>query len=140
MAKVTNLKKILIAEKKRGRRRERKLRREHMEEKADILELLEIDYCRLISESNECTGDVMKALGPEGPGLLAITGVPNAQSLTNTLLSFARKLALMDDTQRRHILKIPHVTPSLSSECVRRRDSFNVTPTSAQGLIGHPSD
>ncbi|XP_059065453.1 uncharacterized protein LOC131041914 [Cryptomeria japonica] len=76
-----------------------------MEEKADILELLEIDYCRLISESNECTGDVMKALGPEGPGLLAITGVPNAQSLTNTLLSFARKLALMDDTQRRHILK-----------------------------------
>ncbi|KAH9327241.1 hypothetical protein KI387_007419 [Taxus chinensis] len=77
-----------------------------MEKKAEILELLEIDYCSMISENKEITGKVMGALGPNGPGLLAITGVPNVQLLRNTLLPFARKIALMDDTQRRHILKV----------------------------------
>ncbi|KVI12397.1 hypothetical protein Ccrd_009164 [Cynara cardunculus var. scolymus] len=48
---------------------------------------------------------IMKNLGPSGPGLLAITGVPNASILRRTLLPMARKLALLKNEDRKLILK-----------------------------------
>ncbi|RWR88944.1 Oxoglutarate/iron-dependent dioxygenase [Cinnamomum micranthum f. kanehirae] len=48
---------------------------------------------------------VMETLGPSGPGLLAITGVPKASDLRRTLLPLARKLALLSNEDRRRILK-----------------------------------
>ncbi|CAI9297268.1 unnamed protein product [Lactuca saligna] len=48
---------------------------------------------------------VMKNLGPSGPGLLAVTGIPNASALRQTLLPMARKLALLNNEDRKHVLK-----------------------------------
>ncbi|KAG5250564.1 2-oxoglutarate (2OG) and Fe(II)-dependent oxygenase superfamily [Salix suchowensis] len=47
----------------------------------------------------------METLGPTGPGLLSITGVPKASILRQRLLPLARKLALLDHDRRKHILK-----------------------------------
>ncbi|GFZ13599.1 2-oxoglutarate (2OG) and Fe(II)-dependent oxygenase superfamily protein [Actinidia rufa] len=49
---------------------------------------------------------VMENLGPSGPGLLTISGVPNASRLRRTLLPLARRLALLDDVDdRKRVLK-----------------------------------
>ncbi|XP_058106116.1 uncharacterized protein LOC131249384 [Magnolia sinica] len=48
---------------------------------------------------------VMEALGPTGPGLLSIVGVPKASYLRQTLLPFARKLALLSPNALRRVLK-----------------------------------
>ncbi|XP_006838976.2 uncharacterized protein LOC18429630 [Amborella trichopoda] len=48
---------------------------------------------------------VMETLGPEGPGLIAITGVPNAGAMRRRLLPLARKLALLNNKDRHCILK-----------------------------------
>lgn len=48
---------------------------------------------------------IMEALGPTGPGLLAITDVPNAAHLRRTLLPLARDLALLNNDDRKRILK-----------------------------------
>lgn len=49
--------------------------------------------------------DILEALGPAGPGLLTVTGVPNASVLRLALLPLARKLALLTDRDRKPILK-----------------------------------
>ncbi|KAJ9547660.1 hypothetical protein OSB04_020203 [Centaurea solstitialis] len=48
---------------------------------------------------------IMETLGPSGPGLLAINGVPEASILRQTLLPMARKLALLNDDDRKLVLK-----------------------------------
>jgi len=48
----------------------------------------------------------MEALGPTGPGLLAITGVPNASNLRSHLLPLARSLALLPRETRKIVLKV----------------------------------
>ncbi|KAA8543279.1 hypothetical protein F0562_021226 [Nyssa sinensis] len=58
-----------------------------------------------IERLESITRSVMENLGPTGPGLLAITGVPNASSLRRTLLPLARKLALLDTDDRKRVLK-----------------------------------
>ncbi|PIA31659.1 hypothetical protein AQUCO_04900158v1 [Aquilegia coerulea] len=51
------------------------------------------------------TRTIMETLGPTGLGLLTITGVPKASDLRQTLLPLARKLALLNNEDRRRILK-----------------------------------
>lgn len=47
----------------------------------------------------------MEALGPTGPGLLTITGVPNVAELRNSLLPRARDLSLLHHHHHKRILK-----------------------------------
>ncbi|XP_077247881.1 2-oxoglutarate (2OG) and Fe(II)-dependent oxygenase superfamily protein [Tasmannia lanceolata] len=90
-----------------------------MEVEAEILEPLELQFSDLVLLSCssrvsslkehkrlECLSRaVMESLGPSGPGLLAVTGVPKASALRRSLLPFARKLALLRNEDRRRILK-----------------------------------
>ncbi|KAL2238836.1 uncharacterized protein LOC105163303 [Sesamum indicum] len=85
----------------------------------EILELYELEYIDLIAllsdekpASNEksrwlelISKTIMQNLGRGGPGLLSIKGVPEARTLRQTLLPFARKLALLDHDDRKRILK-----------------------------------
>uniref|UniRef100_A0A7C9EK16 Uncharacterized protein n=1 Tax=Opuntia streptacantha TaxID=393608 RepID=A0A7C9EK16_OPUST len=102
-----------------------------MEEDREILEPYELLYSDLISlssidnvlESSSSSSSspsnngeierleavrraIMEALGPTGPGLLAITGVPNAAHLRRTLLPLGRDLALLNNDDRKRILKV----------------------------------
>ncbi|KAF7818353.1 Isopenicillin N synthase-like [Senna tora] len=89
-------------------------------EEAEILELYELHYADLILLSSinasstspgnldkveTMTKTIMETLGPRGPGLLAITGVPNASKLRKEFLPLARELALLDHESRKRILK-----------------------------------
>lgn len=96
----------------------------------EILELVQIDYSHLIDPSleNKCIQNVMEALGPGGPGLMAVTGVPCVEALRITLLPLSRKLALMDDTQRRCILK----DHGLGTDVSLRKPDRNVSSFAAQ--------
>ena len=84
----------------------------------EVLELYELSYSDLLLVSSNnvsleelervelSTKAIMESLGPMGPGLLSITGVPNAAALRRNLLPLARKLALMDPNHRKLILKV----------------------------------
>ncbi|XP_024968476.1 uncharacterized protein LOC112507951 [Cynara cardunculus var. scolymus] len=92
-----------------------------MEEEDETLELYDLHYSDLMALSSSdhqlsvtsekmeylesVKSTIMKNLGPSGPGLLAITGVPNASILRRTLLPMARKLALLKNEDRKLILK-----------------------------------
>lgn len=79
----------------------------------EILDLYEIQYSdlKLLSSpslhpsSSHQLNSIMENLGPGGPGLLAVTGVPKASLLRRKLLPLARKLALLNPDDRKHILK-----------------------------------
>lgn len=86
-----------------------------------ILEIYELPYSDLLLlsspydsssslQENErmesITKSILEALGPNGPGLLAITGVPNSSVLRRALLPLARKLALLNPDHRKRILKV----------------------------------
>ncbi|PPS07751.1 hypothetical protein GOBAR_AA12911 [Gossypium barbadense] len=80
-----------------------------MEEGCEILQLYEIPYSDLLllsSSSASCSHYqermIMKNLGPTGPGLFAITNVPDASLLRRKLLPLARKLALLSPDDRKH--------------------------------------
>ena len=88
---------------------------------AETLEVYELSYSQLmlLSSGNVTSSapeqldnvdsvisSLMETLGPAGPGLLAITGVPNASKLRKKLLPMARKLALLDPETRKSILKV----------------------------------
>lgn len=90
-------------------------------EDTDILHLYELNYSDLLLVSStdgsspspeeferleSMSKAIMEALGPMGPGLLSITGVPNAADLRRNLLPLARKLALLDPNHRKLILKV----------------------------------
>ncbi|KAL1329679.1 hypothetical protein AAHE18_12G058500 [Arachis hypogaea] len=98
---------------------------EEEEAAAEILQLHELHHSDLIllSSSNPTstnasssssfdedllrkTSSVMEALGPMGPGLLAVTGVPNASELRSELLRLAPKLALLHRDTRKRVLKV----------------------------------
>ncbi|XP_051141566.1 uncharacterized protein LOC127258674 isoform X2 [Andrographis paniculata] len=59
----------------------------------------ETERLRLISDS------VMQNLGRSGAGLLSVGGVPKAEALRRALLPTARKLALLNNDDRKRILK-----------------------------------
>ncbi|KAF9605068.1 hypothetical protein IFM89_013738 [Coptis chinensis] len=92
-------------------------KRDHEQVEAEILEPYELHYTDLINLSSssssssskkeelERVDDVMQTLGPLGPGLLTITGVPKAAELRGILLPLARKLALINNDDRKRILK-----------------------------------
>lgn len=92
-------------------------------EDAAVLEPFELQYADLMllssldrgssSSSKEenkrlesITRTMMENLGPFGPGLLSITGVSKAYSLRHNLLPLASKLALLNDDNRKKILKV----------------------------------
>lgn len=93
-------------------------------EEAEVLELYELHYSDLMLLSSTITPsslslaeeereslklisrDIMEALGPTGPGLLSISGVPDASTLRRDLLPFARRLALLNPDDRKSILKV----------------------------------
>ncbi|MED6125772.1 hypothetical protein PIB30_071840 [Stylosanthes scabra] len=118
-----------------------------MEEEAEILQLHELHHSDLIllSSSNPISTNassssfdedllrkmdsVMKALGPTGPGLLAITGVPNAAELRSQLLPLARKLALLYRDTRKHVLK--------DDSEKRSAMSVELEPSSITGLFNN---
>lgn len=52
------------------------------------------------------TRSIMEALGPDGPGLLSVSGVPVASILRRSLLLLGRELALLDPESRKRILKV----------------------------------
>ncbi|KAK7393506.1 hypothetical protein VNO78_22064 [Psophocarpus tetragonolobus] len=81
------------------------LRAMEMEE-GETIDLYELPYSELCSPSTSSIVDsIMEALGPTGPGLLAITGVPNASNLRSQLLPLARNLTLLDCETRKLVLK-----------------------------------
>ncbi|WOL20644.1 hypothetical protein Cni_G29449 [Canna indica] len=58
-----------------------------------------------LSRLQSLSAAVMHALGPSGPGLLTVTGVPRAPGLRGALLPFARKLALLGRKDLARVLK-----------------------------------
>lgn len=98
----------------------------------ETVELLQMDYSRIMNQDKECIEKVMEALGPGGAGLLAITQLPNLQLLRKSILPLARKLALMDDTQRRQILK----DHGLGTDVSLRKADRNVSSFAAQLNFG----
>ncbi|PON54453.1 Isopenicillin N synthase-like [Parasponia andersonii] len=90
-------------------------------EKAQVLELFELPYSDLLLLSSDQAHSslsspaelerlelvkrtIMETLGPMGPGLLSVSGVPNAAVLRHDL-PLARRLALLDSDLRNRILK-----------------------------------
>ncbi|CAJ2627819.1 2-oxoglutarate and Fe(II)-dependent oxygenase superfamily protein [Trifolium pratense] len=73
-------------------------------EECDVIDLFELHYSELSSSSKK-SDSIMKALGSNGPGLLAVTGIPNISNLRSYLLPLARKLSLLDRQTRNRILK-----------------------------------
>ncbi|KAL3644904.1 hypothetical protein CASFOL_010084 [Castilleja foliolosa] len=85
----------------------------------EILELYEVQYSDLVTllsdqkpatiEETERLESVSKSilqnLGRDGPGLLSVNGVPKAPTLAQTLLPLAQKLALLNNNDRKRILK-----------------------------------
>ncbi|XP_076937896.1 uncharacterized protein LOC143605799 [Bidens hawaiensis] len=89
-----------------------------MTEEIETLELYNLQYSDLMALSSSAhqlptsyeylesvMSTIMKNLGPSSPGLLAITGVPDASDIRRKLLSMARKLALLNNEDRKRVLK-----------------------------------
>lgn len=49
---------------------------------------------------------ILQALGPSGPGLLSVSGVPYSVQLRSVLLPLARKLSVLENKDRVRILKV----------------------------------
>lgn len=95
--------------------------RSKMEEISKILQIYELQYSDLLLLSSpyhssssmphnerikSINESILQALGPSGPGLLAIVGVPNSSVPRRALLPLARKLALLNPEDRKRILKV----------------------------------
>ncbi|KAI3980919.1 hypothetical protein MKX01_025484 [Papaver californicum] len=90
-----------------------------MEIEAEILEPFQLRYSDLIqlsstssdysekdvSRLDSISKTILETLGPTGPGLLVVTGVPQGSQLRRTLLPFARQLALLNHHDCRRTLK-----------------------------------
>ncbi|KAB2616135.1 hypothetical protein D8674_022723 [Pyrus ussuriensis x Pyrus communis] len=120
-------------------------------ETAEVLQLYELRYSDLVlvssnDESLSSAGEleraestskaIMEALGPAGPGLLAITGVPKSASLRRTLLPLARKLALLNPNHRKGILK----DHNLGSDVPLKNPERNVSSFAMQIKYSHDFD
>jgi hypothetical protein len=77
-------------------------------EECDVIDLFELHYSDLSPSSLSSTkvDSIMEALGANGPGLLAVTGIPNISNFRSYLLPLARKLSLLDRQTRNRILKV----------------------------------
>ncbi|XP_026456986.1 uncharacterized protein LOC113357750 isoform X2 [Papaver somniferum] len=90
-----------------------------MDIEAEILEPFQLQYADLIhlssnssdyseeeiSRLDSISKTILETLGPTGPGLLVVTGVPQGSQLRRDLLPFAHQLALLNHHDRRRILK-----------------------------------
>ncbi|CAA7388069.1 unnamed protein product [Spirodela intermedia] len=82
------------------------------------------------------SGGVMAALGPSGPGLLCVTGVPAVPALRRALLPLAQKLALLDGAERARILK----SHGLGSDVPLKNPDRTVSSFAKQlKYMGHPT-
>ncbi|KAI5395125.1 hypothetical protein KIW84_061645, partial [Lathyrus oleraceus] len=72
-------------------------------EECEVIDLYELHYSDLSSSTK--VDSIMEALGANGPGLLAVTGIPNSSNLRSYLLPLARNLSLLDRLTRNRILK-----------------------------------
>ncbi|XP_042422682.1 uncharacterized protein LOC122010270 isoform X1 [Zingiber officinale] len=81
-----------------------------------------------LSRIESLTAAVMQALGPSGPGLLVITGVPRAPGLRRDLLPLARKIALLGRKDRARVLK----DHSLGSDVPLKNPNRNVSSCALQ--------
>lgn len=92
-----------------------------MEENPKILQIYELQYSDLLifstpshsssplqenDPAESTTQSILEALGPNGPGLLAITGVPHSSLLRRALLPLARNLAFLNPDRRKRILQV----------------------------------
>lgn len=59
-----------------------------------------------VQKGQEVLSTLMAALGPDGPGLVAVTGVPHYERLREELLPRARDLALMPRPDQIAVLKV----------------------------------
>lgn len=96
-------------------------------EEAKVLDLYSLNYSDLILLSKHRTDNVLQSLsnqqkdlqrletlrtsilenlGPNGPGLISISNVPNASFLQNSLLPLARRLSLLHPENRNKLLKV----------------------------------
>ncbi|XP_074571959.1 uncharacterized protein LOC141828430 [Curcuma longa] len=133
---------------------------------ASILEPLEICFSDLqlmsshpprlspaeLSRIESLTAAVMQALGPSGPGLLVINGVPRAPGLRRDLLPLARKIALLGRKDRARVLQehglgsdVPLKNPdrNVSSFALQLRFSQNLTSQLSSTTLksaGYPVD
>lgn len=81
-----------------------------------------------IEANDSIIKSVMENLGPEGPGLVAITGVPEVSILRPTLLPLAPKLALLNNEHRKRLLK----EHNLGSDVPLKNPNRNVSSFSMQ--------
>ena len=88
--------------------------------------MLEVDYEQLLAHLGIAFGNpqnglphpdlaqaCMRALGPNGEGVVAVRGMKDYESLRGRLLQLAHKLALLPHPQRLKILKVVDIHPSL---------------------------
>lgn len=81
--------------------------------------MLEVDYEQLLAHLGVAFGNpengvprpdlaqaCMRALGPQGEGVVAVRGMKDYESLRGRLLPLAHKLALLPHAQRLKILKV----------------------------------
>ncbi|KAJ4954955.1 hypothetical protein NE237_011738 [Protea cynaroides] len=130
-----------------------------MEADAEILEPFHLhfsDLMRLSSSSSSSLTEferldsisrtIMETLGPNGPGLLAVTGVPKASQFRLSLLPLARKLALLSNDDRRRILKdhglgsdvpLKNLDRSVSSFALQLKYVHNQSPELTSGGSNH---
>lgn len=123
-----------------------------MVEETEILQLYEVQYSdlKLISSDTESSSlttqqnqrlesikkTIMEALGHRGPGLLSVVNVPNASTLRHKLLPLARKLALLNPNQRKHILKEHNLGSDVPLKNPDRKvSSFAMQLRYEQGLV-----
>ncbi|KAK1420526.1 hypothetical protein QVD17_22197 [Tagetes erecta] len=110
-----------------------------MTEESETLELYNLHYSDLMALSSSAhhlptqykniQSLIMKNLGPSGPGLLAITGVPNSSHLRRTLLSMAPNLALLTNQDHRKRLLKDH---GLGSDVPLKNIDRTVSPFTMQ--------
>ncbi|KAH0978362.1 hypothetical protein GBA52_028081 [Prunus armeniaca] len=120
-------------------------------EEAKVLQLYELSYpdLVLVSSNNVSLSSaeeldklqstskaIMEALGPVGPGLLSITGVPNAAALRRDLLPLARKLTLLNPNHRKTVLK----DHKLGSDVPLKNPERNVSSFAMQIKYSHDFD
>ncbi|KAJ8543146.1 hypothetical protein K7X08_005669 [Anisodus acutangulus] len=105
----------------------------------EVVELYELHYSDLMQLSSEkasseiqrpgsISTNVMENLGPDGPGLIAVTGVPEASNLRRNLLPLAQKLALLNNEDRKPLLK----EHNLGSDVPLKNPNRNVSSFSMQ--------
>lgn len=95
-------------------------------EECEVIDLYELHYSDLSSSSSSSTkvDSIMEALGANGPGLLAVTGIPNASNFRSYLLPLARNLSLLDRLTRNRILKVINYSILISIYAINMKLGF----------------